>query len=104
MPKIAVGILQHPVTTKWQPWLYVEDTNETTLTCLSSHRSKGQAHLVAHMLIGAYRSRVALDLKPMLDQSAESDVPDPLPQHTLDVLIAHIEAHDNAIGEFIGDW
>jgi hypothetical protein len=42
----VVGIIQHPTTNRWQPWVYTEDDGTISLSCLSSHDSKAFAHLV----------------------------------------------------------
>jgi hypothetical protein len=36
----AVGIVHHPITGRWQPWIYTEDEGAISLACLSSHTSK----------------------------------------------------------------
>jgi len=90
MVHYAVGIIQHPVTGRWQPWIYTEDDGTISLACLSSHDSKGFARLVAQMRLDAHLAGKPAHLEALLKQSQESDVPDPLPQTTIDALIADI--------------
>jgi len=91
MVHFAVGIIQHPITNRWQPWIYREDDGTISLACLSSHDSKAFARLVAQMCLDARQAGKPVDLEVLLKQSQESDVPDPLPQATLDALIANIQ-------------
>jgi hypothetical protein len=86
----AVGIIQHPITGRWQPWVYTEDDGTISLACLSSHNSKAFAHLVAQLCLDAHHAGIPFDIDALLKQSQESDVPDPLPQATSDALIADV--------------
>ena len=90
MVHYAVGIIQHPVTGRWQPWIYTENDGTISLACLSSHVSKSFARLVAQMCLDAHQAGKPADLEVLLKQCQESDVPDPLPQTTIDALIADI--------------
>ena len=89
--RYATGIVQHPITQRWQSWVYTEDDHTISLACLSSHSSKAQAHLVARIVRDAYLTHSVVDLPHMLAQNQESDVPDPLPQDLIDTLIALID-------------
>ncbi len=88
--RFAVGIIQHPVTGKWQPWIYTEDAGTISLACLSSHTSKEFARLVAQMCLDAHQTGKPADMEVMLKHTQESDVPDPLPQSIIDALITDI--------------
>lgn len=87
----AVGIVQHPVTRRWQPWIYTEDDGTISFACLSSHESKAFARLVAQMCLDAHQTGKEIDIAAFLKQSQESDVPDPLPQAKIDEIIADIQ-------------
>ena len=88
--RYAVGIVQHALTHRWQPWLYTEDATTQHLACLSSHASKAQAHLVAHIVLDAYQTHAMGDLPRMFAQSQEITSPDPLPQSQIEALMALI--------------
>lgn len=42
MIKFAVGIIQHPATQRWRPWMYIEsdEEEEATFACVSSHAQR----------------------------------------------------------------
>jgi hypothetical protein len=88
--RYAVGIIHHPVTGRWQPWIYTEDAETMAFACISSHANKAQAHLVARIILQAYQTHGVVEPEAMRQQSRESEVPDPLPQPTLDALLAAI--------------
>jgi hypothetical protein len=91
MVHYAIGIIQHPITGRWQPWIYTEDAGTISLACLSSHTSKAFARLVGQLCLDAHQAGKPFDMEALLRQSQESDVPDPLPQATIDALIADIQ-------------
>ena len=89
--RYAAGIVQHPMTEKWQAWVYLEDDTEATLTMVRSYRQHAHAHLMAHLIeqslqkTGSYVDVLSL-------ASAEQDVPDPLPQVDQQQLLEQIQA------------
>jgi hypothetical protein len=89
--RYAIGIVHHPVTGRWQPWVYTEDAETIAFACISSHANKAQAHLVARTILQAYQTHGVAEPEAMQQQSRESEVPDPLPQPMLDTLLAAIK-------------
>jgi len=92
MQRRAIGIVQHNITQRWQPWVYTEDDATISLAFLSSHRSRSLAHLVTQICLQASQSGQPADLKAMLAHNDDSDVPDPLPQDQQQRLLLTIQA------------
>ena len=92
MQRRAIGIVQHSVTQRWQPWVYTEDDDTISLAFLSSHRSRSLAHLVTQICLHASQSGQPIHLKTMLEHNDDSDVPDPLPQGQQQHVLETIQA------------
>ena len=103
----AIGIIQHPTTLKWQPFIYTEDGQTVTLACTSKHSSKALAHLFATIILDASKTGKKVNIADMIRTSNESDLPDPLPQVTVDALIADImiaTQRSAATNTILGFW
>jgi len=92
MQRHAIGIVQHRITQRWQPWVYAEDDKTISLAFLSSHRSRSLAHLVTQIFLQASQTGQPVDLKAMLAHNDDNDVPDPLPQGQQQKLLLTIQA------------
>ena len=92
MQRRGIGMVQHAITQRWQPWVYAEDDDTISLAFLSSHRSRSLAHLVTQICLQASQSSQPVDLKAMLAHNDDSDVPDPLPQDQQQQLLLTIQA------------
>lgn len=92
MIRYALGIIEHPVTKRWQPWVYVESDMEeqATFACMSSHDQHDQALLISQLCQQAIHRGTYPKIVEMIRQSAECQLPDPLPQVTMDALMQQI--------------
>jgi len=84
-PKMATGVVRHPITGRYQPWAWSDDAKETTITYLRSYADYEDAAWVARQYAEAWRQHTQGG-RPVLDRLVEGlrlgDVPDPLPLAT----------------------
>ncbi len=90
---VATGVVRHPLTLRYQPWVWSEDVTETTIVYLRSYVAYEDAAWIARQYADAWR-RYSGGSRAVLDRLAErlrlGDVPDPLPPATEAALLAAI--------------
>lgn len=93
---IAIGTVLHPVTHRWQPWVYV---GGETVVCLCSHREQRVAAEIAVLFpsIGqAYRAGDSSALDRFIACIQAANLPDPLPVRTHAALLRLVHAHERS--------
>ena len=73
------GIVQHPVTGRWQTWVSFHGTD---IGCLTAHNLREDADKVARQILKAWESGLEdqEQVTAFMLRLPTDDVPDPLPQ------------------------
>ncbi len=73
------GIVQHPVTKRWQTWMSFHGND---ISCLTAHNKRVDADQVARQILDAWESGLENqeEVSAFMRSLPTDDVPDPLPQ------------------------
>jgi superfamily I DNA/RNA helicase len=76
---IACGIIQHPISQRWQTWVSLYGTD---ITCLTAHKSREDADNVARQIVKAWESGLEDQdqVTAFLGSLPSDGLVDPLPQ------------------------
>ncbi len=78
--ELFCGIVQHPVSRKWQTWVSFEAID---IQCITAHNKRDDADKVAKQIIAAWESgnlETQEEVTAFLKSLPSDDVPSPLPQ------------------------
>ena len=83
------GIVQHPVTKRWQTWMSFHGND---ISCLTAHNLRENADKVARQILAAWESGLENQdqVSAFMRSLPTDDVPDPLPQDVVVRLIKKI--------------
>lgn len=89
---MAIGTVLHPVTRRWQPWVYL---GGNTVVCLCSHRDRRVAAEIAALFPAIGHASTAGDTQALdrfIACIQAANLPDPLPMPTRAALLRLIHA------------
>lgn len=96
---IAHGTVLHPVTRRWQPWIYLAGDD---VICLCSHPDQRVAAEIGSAFPAVWQALQAGE-ETLVDAFAErlqaAPLADPLPYHIRAALLRVIRVHGAAVGE-----